>query len=33
MQWKEIDTDYKDQLERLKAQNPYERLGIEYGAT
>lgn len=33
MKWKDIDTRYSNQLERLKAQNPYERLGIEYGAT
>lgn len=33
MKWKEIDTNYKNQLERLIAQNPYERLGIEYGST
>lgn len=33
MKWNEIDTSYTSQLERIKAQNPYERLGIEYGAT
>jgi len=33
MKWKEIDTNYKNQLERLIAQNPYERLDIEYGST
>lgn len=33
MKWKDIDTNYSNQLERLKAQNPYERLGIECGAT
>ncbi len=33
MKWNEIDTSYKNQLERLRTQNPYERLGIEYGST
>jgi DnaJ-class molecular chaperone len=33
MKWKNIDTTYKDQLEQLKAKNPYERLGIVFGAT
>lgn len=33
MKWNEIDTTYKNQLEVLKEQNPYERLGIQYGAS
>jgi DnaJ-class molecular chaperone len=33
MKWKDIDNSYSDQLERLKAQSPYERLGIECGAS
>ena len=33
MKWNDIDTSYKNQLEEIKAQNSYERLGIEYGAT
>ncbi|MCY4178438.1 MAG: J domain-containing protein [Endozoicomonadaceae bacterium] len=33
MKWKNIETGYKNQLEKIKAQNPYERLDIEYGAT
>lgn len=33
MKWKNIDTNYQNQLEKLRSQNPYERLGIEYGAT
>lgn len=33
MKWKNIDTNYQNQIEKLKSQNPYERLGIEYGAT
>ena len=30
MKWKDIDVDngYKSQLEKLKAQTPYERLGV-----
>ena len=33
MKWKNIDTNYQNQLEKMRSQNPYERLGIEYGAT
>lgn len=33
MKWKNIDTNYQNQLETLRSQNPYKRLGIEYGAT
>lgn len=33
MKWKDIDTRYSNQIARLKAQNCYERLGIQYGAT
>lgn len=33
MKWQNIDTNYQNQLEKLRSQNPYERLGIEYGAT
>lgn len=33
MKWKNIDTNYQSQLEHLKTQNPYERLGLERGAT
>ena len=33
MKWKNIDTNHQNQLEKLRSQNPYERLGIEYGAT
>lgn len=33
MKWKNIDTNYKNQIDNLKNQNPYERLGIDYGAT
>lgn len=33
MKWKNIDTNYQNQIEKLRSQNPYERLGIEYGAT
>jgi DnaJ-class molecular chaperone len=33
MKWKDIDTNYGDQIAKLTEQNPYERLGIEYGAT
>ncbi|HAT2492089.1 TPA: J domain-containing protein [Aeromonas hydrophila] len=35
MKWTDIDTktSYKNQLEILRAQNPYERLGISIGAT
>ena len=33
MKWKNIDTSYKNQLEKLKQQNSYERLGLEFGAS
>jgi len=33
MKWKNLDTNYQNQLEKMRSQNPYERLGIEYGAT
>lgn len=33
MKWNNINTSYQNQVEMLRAQNPYERLGIDYGAT
>ncbi len=33
MKWNDLDSTYSNQIEKLKAQSPYERLGIEYGAT
>ncbi len=33
MKWNEVSTSYENQLEKLRAQNPYERLGIERGST
>lgn len=33
MQWKKIDTKYKSQLEMIRVQTPYERLGLEASAT
>lgn len=33
MKWKDINNNYKSQIEILKMQTPYERLGISYGAT
>lgn len=33
MKWKNIDSNYQSQLEKMRSQSPYERLGIEYGAT
>ncbi|KPN91118.1 J domain-containing protein [Pseudomonas nunensis] len=33
MKWVDIDTGYKSQLDRIKCQNPYERLGVSETAT
>jgi DnaJ-class molecular chaperone len=33
MKWKNIDNNYKDHLESIRAQTPYERLGLEASAT
>lgn len=33
MKWKNIDANYLSQIEKLRLQNPYERLGIQFGAT
>lgn len=33
MKWKNINTNYQNQLEKFRAENSYERLGIEDGAT
>lgn len=33
MKWKNIDTNYQSQIEKLRSQTPYERLGVECGAT
>jgi len=33
MKWKNLDNKYTDQIGKIKAQTPYERLGIVYGAT
>jgi curved DNA-binding protein CbpA len=33
MKWNNISMNYQNQVEKLRSQNPYERLGITYGAT
>jgi DnaJ-class molecular chaperone len=33
MKWKNIDNNYKDHLESIRDQTPYERLGLEASAT
>ena len=33
MKWKNIETSYQNQIEKIRSQSPYERLGLEYGAT
>lgn len=33
MEWNQITISYECQLDKIKAQSPYERLGIEHGST
>ncbi|WP_338576516.1 J domain-containing protein [Pseudomonas canadensis] len=33
MKWTNLDGGYKNQLEIIRSQTPYARLGVEFGAT